>query len=66
MEEDGSEILNFNVTTTVKQFKDKSNRVEATVFGIECAEEDADYLKTLLSVAYKNYYFTTGTSIPTA
>eukprot|EP00957_Ditylum_brightwellii_P202271 15329399-Ditylum_brightwellii.AAC.1 len=66
MEEDENEIPNFNIATIIQQFGDKSNRVEATVFGIECTKEDTGYLKTLLSVAYENNCITTVTVTPTA
>eukprot|EP00957_Ditylum_brightwellii_P176619 13452437-Ditylum_brightwellii.AAC.1 len=66
MEEDENEIPNFNMTTPVEKIGDKNSKVGATVFGIECAEEYAGYLKLLLSVAYKNNYIITGTFIPTA
>jgi hypothetical protein len=46
-------IPQFFINTTMTKFGDGKNRVEACVFGIECAEQDAGYLKTLLSLGYE-------------
>eukprot|EP00957_Ditylum_brightwellii_P058088 4405348-Ditylum_brightwellii.AAC.1 len=62
----GNLIPQFFINTTMKFFGDGKKRVEACVFGIECAKEDAEYLKTLLSLGYKHKVITTGTFIPTA
>jgi len=59
-------IPQFFINTTMKKFGDGKKRVEACVFGIECAEEDAGYLKTLLSLGYEQNVISTGTFIPTA
>eukprot|EP00957_Ditylum_brightwellii_P188603 14358130-Ditylum_brightwellii.AAC.1 len=63
--DDVNMIPSFNVTTTVKKFGKRNNRVKVMVFGIECAKEDARYLKTLLLIAYEKQYITTGTFIQT-
>eukprot|EP00957_Ditylum_brightwellii_P164433 12518928-Ditylum_brightwellii.AAC.1 len=65
-EERANTIPPFFINITMKFFGDSKKRVEACVFGIECAEEDAGYLKTLLSLGYENKTITTGMFIPTA
>eukprot|EP00957_Ditylum_brightwellii_P147172 11207158-Ditylum_brightwellii.AAC.1 len=52
-EEKGNLIPQFFINTTMKKFGNGKKRVEACVFRIECAKQDAGYLKALLSLGYK-------------
>eukprot|EP00957_Ditylum_brightwellii_P127107 9690841-Ditylum_brightwellii.AAC.1 len=51
--EEGNYIPKFNIAPMKKNFGSVDNRIETLVLSIDCKKEDTDYLKTLLTEAYR-------------
>eukprot|EP00957_Ditylum_brightwellii_P180779 13771932-Ditylum_brightwellii.AAC.1 len=52
--EDYIPIPKFHLQTTTRQFRNGVGRVMTTVIAMECAAEDAGYLKLLLNKLHTN------------
>eukprot|EP00957_Ditylum_brightwellii_P049442 3751137-Ditylum_brightwellii.AAC.1 len=54
----------FVMYTGSKKWGPHHNRVEAYVVNVQCAAEDAPYMKTLLLAAYEQHLITIGSFVP--
>eukprot|EP00957_Ditylum_brightwellii_P032164 2438883-Ditylum_brightwellii.AAC.1 len=51
--EEGNYVPKFNIVPMKKKFGPEDNRTETLVQSIDCKKEDTNYLKTLLTEAYR-------------
>jgi len=54
------EVPKFYLETSIKKWKD----LKAEVIRVNCAKEDSEFLKSLLSAAYEQHHITSGVFLP--